>query len=277
MRVPLSTVTRTAPSERFAAVTTLLCDADGTLFDSEAPAFEASAGVTNDFLRSLGVTSSYTAEELRLATTGKNFRATAVDLCRLHEVEVSADDRPAGRAVLTPSLLEEWVQVERRTVTAHLAAALRRDAEVDARLRELASTYRLAAVSSSHTDRLHACFAATGMADLFPPSVVFSADDSLPQPRSKPDPAVYVLAGQRTGCAGPSGLALEDSATGAASAVGAGFPTIGVLQYVPLSERPARRVALVDAGVVDVVDSWTELTRLLAGADPKERHHARQT
>lgn len=272
----LSTFAGAAADERFAAVTTLLCDADGTLFDSEPPAFEASAGVTNDFLHSLGVTSSYTPERLRLATTGKNFRATAVDLCNLHGVDVSDVEPSAQHRVLTPTLLEQWVRTERRTVTAYLATALRRDARVDARLRELAARYRLAAVSSSHTDRLHACFTATGMADLFPAEAVFSADNSLPVPCSKPNPAVYLLAGEQMGCAGPSGLAVEDSATGAASAVAAGFPTIGILHYVPLLERPARRTELREAGALDVVDSWTDLARLLVTATSKEQHHARQ-
>lgn len=244
-------------------MTTLLCDADGTLFDSEGPAFEASAVVTNDFLRSLGVAAAYTAEELRLSTTGKNFRATAVDLCRLHGVPV-ADHTSGARPVLTPALLDEWVRTEQRAVGAHLATALPADSDVTSCLAELAERYRLAAVSSSHTARLRACFEATGIDGHFPREAVFSAEDSLPAPRSKPDPAVYVLAGERMGCTGVSGLAIEDSATGAQSAVAAGFRTLGILHFVPPEERDDRRAALVSAGVEDVVDSWRALTRLLS-------------
>ena len=50
-----------------AAVTTLLCDADGTLFPSEEPAFAASAGVVNEVLGSLGLPGTYDGEELRRA------------------------------------------------------------------------------------------------------------------------------------------------------------------------------------------------------------------
>ncbi len=64
----------------------LLCDADGCLFPSEEPAFVASADVTNAFLDRLGLTVRFGAEELRLATTGKNFRTTAVDLAVAHGV-----------------------------------------------------------------------------------------------------------------------------------------------------------------------------------------------
>ena len=63
-----------------AGTTTLLLDADGNLVPSEEPAFVASADVTNAFLAELGVDRRFTAEQLRLATTGKNFRTTAVDL-----------------------------------------------------------------------------------------------------------------------------------------------------------------------------------------------------
>jgi len=41
----------------------LLCDADGCLFPSEEPAFEASAIVTNEFLAEVGATRRFTAEE----------------------------------------------------------------------------------------------------------------------------------------------------------------------------------------------------------------------
>ena len=62
-----------------AAIEYLLCDADGNLFPSEEPAFDASVIVTNQFLQRFGLPGDRSAEELRVATTGKNFRSTAVD------------------------------------------------------------------------------------------------------------------------------------------------------------------------------------------------------
>jgi hypothetical protein len=99
--------------------TVLLCDADGNLFPSEEPAFVASADVTNAFLAQFGVERSFTAEELRLATTGKNFRTTAVDLAIIHGVPVEeslaawhpdAVTAAPGPGVLTAAALERWVQ-----------------------------------------------------------------------------------------------------------------------------------------------------------------------
>jgi hypothetical protein len=71
----------------------VLCDADGNLFPSEEPAFVASADVTNRFLAAHGIPQRFTAEELRLATTGKNFRTTAVDLATAAGVPVADLDR----------------------------------------------------------------------------------------------------------------------------------------------------------------------------------------
>jgi hypothetical protein len=51
----------------------LLLDADGSLFPSEAPAFDASAHVTNRFLAELGIQTTYTPQRLLATTTGKNF------------------------------------------------------------------------------------------------------------------------------------------------------------------------------------------------------------
>ena len=100
------------------AVRVLWCDADGNLFPSEEPAYEASAQVTNDFLTTMGVAARYTAEELRLGYTGKNFRTTAAALCAEHGAELPA------------SVLEEWVRREAELVTDHLGRTLTPDPDV---------------------------------------------------------------------------------------------------------------------------------------------------
>ncbi|MFL5846377.1 MAG: HAD family hydrolase [Solirubrobacteraceae bacterium] len=235
-------------------VTTLLCDADGNLFPSEEPAFVASAEVTNRCLRALGVDRSFEPEELRLATTGKNFRTTIADLAR----EAGAEDR------LTPDVLEEWVAEERRAVTDYLGATLVPDPAVAEPLRRLSERFALAAVSSSAVGRLGACFAATGLDVLFPPELRFSAEDSLPVPTSKPDPAIYTFAAERLGVGPRCAVAIEDSVPGAQSAVAAGFTTIGNLVFVRPEEREEREAQLRATGVEDVIGSWEELEELLA-------------
>lgn len=257
--------------------TALLLDADGNLFPSEEPAFVASAEVTNAFLERLGLSVRFDAEELRLATTGKNFRTTAVDLAVAHGVPVdgSLAARHPGAvtsgavtrgAVLTAELLEEWVQEEKRQVTRYLGQVLRPDPSVREPLTRFAERYQLAAVSSSATARLAACFTATGLADLLPRHRRFSAEDSLPVPTSKPDPAVYLFACDRLGIRPGQAVAVEDSVPGAQSAVAAGIPTIGNLQFVQPPERDERQAQLREVGVDAIVTSWSEVEQLLAPA-----------
>jgi beta-phosphoglucomutase-like phosphatase (HAD superfamily) len=266
-----------------APITTLLCDADDNLFGSERPAFDASTEVTNRFLARFGVTAPLSSEELRKRAVGKNFRTTALDLavqCEVPLDQALAEGRPAavvasdsdvshGNA-LTADELEKWVLQEREQVTAHLAVTLKADPEVLEPLRNLASHYALAAVSSSASQRLRACFTATGIDSLISEAVTFSAEDSLPVPTSKPDPAVYLHAGQVLGVQAHQGLAIEDSVAGVSSAVAAGYATIGNLMFVLPDERQSRRGELIDAGAVAITDSWRGIADalLMSAATP---------
>ncbi|RBY86972.1 HAD family phosphatase [Blastococcus sp. TF02A-26] len=237
------------PDDVVAGLDALLCDADGNLFPSEEPAFVASADVTNRFLASLGSAQRFTAEELRLATTGMNFRTTSRRLA----VEAGVPDAD----------IEPWVVEEKRAVTAYLGEVLRPHEETTAAVTELARYLRPAVVSSSALTRLDACFRATGLDGVLPPEARYSAEDSLPVPTSKPDPAVYLHACERLGIAPAAGLAVEDSVAGTLSAVRAGCPTVGNLLFVQPQERAEREAALREAGALTVVGSWRELADLL--------------
>ena len=234
-----------------AAVTTLLCDADGTLFPSEEPAYAASADVTNRFLAGLGAERAFAPDELQRMTNGKNFRAAAAELAAGYRRELTRAD------------LEDWVAEEKDVVTAHLRTVLRPDPAVRGPLERLSARFSLAAVTSSASSRLAACLEATGLAPLFDPGHRFSAEDSLAEPTSKPDPAVYEYAGATLGAGPAEAVAVEDSVNGALSAVAAGYPTIGILQFVPDADRGARAEALHEVGVAAVVESWADVARLL--------------
>jgi beta-phosphoglucomutase-like phosphatase (HAD superfamily) len=240
------------PAAVRAGLQVVLCDADGNLFPSEEPAFAASADVTNRMLASVGGSGRFTGEELRRATTGLNFRTTARTL-------IDRDGLPMPD-------LERWVAEEKRVVTAHLGRTLQPDPRVLGPLTVLAGRYRLAAVSSSALSRLDACFRATGLDALIGPALRFSAEDSLPVPASKPDPAVYRHACERLGIPPAAGLAVEDSVAGVRSAVAAGCPTVGNVTFVPAAERFQRAAELREAGVLAIVPSWSRLAELLAPA-----------
>ncbi len=232
-------------------IRTLLLDADGNLFPSEEPAFVASTQVINRMMERLGSSKRYEAEELRVATLGKNFRTTAIDLAA------------AAGTVLDPDELEHWVAEEKREVTEHLRRTLKPDPEIVAALARMSEDFELAVVSSSALSRLDACFEVTGLTELLPPTRRFSAEDSLPEPTSKPDPAVYLFAAERLGIQPDEGLAVEDSVTGAKSAVAAGLQTLGNLRFVAPDEQQARIRDLEAAGVSAIVSSWNEVETLL--------------
>ncbi len=238
-------------SAALADVRVLLCDADDCLFASEEPAFAASTAVTNDLLADLGIDKRFTPDELRSTAVGKNFRATALELAATYGV------------VLEPEELERRVAIERREVSAHLSRVLEPDPAVGEPLAELGLRFDLAVVSSSALARLDVCFEATGLAGLFPADVRFSAEDSLPIPTSKPDPAVYAFAGEQLGGGDGETLAVEDSVVGVRSAVAAGFQTIGNVLFVAPPEREERIAALRECGAAVVVESWWELLELL--------------
>jgi beta-phosphoglucomutase-like phosphatase (HAD superfamily) len=227
----------------------LLCDADGNLFPSEGPAFAASAVVTNRLLESLGIEQRYEPEELRELGIGRTFRMNAAALAAAHGTAVAADE------------LEAWVREENAAVTEHLAQVLRPDPDVREPLLRLAGSFELAAVSSSSLTRLDACFRATGLAELFPPPRRFSAEDSLPAPKSKPAPDVYLCALEALGAAPDDALAVEDSVAGVTSARAAGIETVGNVGFVPQTERGAHAAALSAAGARSIVAGWVELER----------------
>jgi len=234
--------------------TTVLLDADGTLFPSEEPAFAASAEVVNQALASAGLTAAYDGEELRRAASGRNFRGLVPDL-------LSA----AGRR-LPDDELERWVAREAEMVTGHLRAVLRPHREVTAELTRISGFLGLGLVSSSALARLEACLDVTALAELLPPQRRFSAQDSLPTPTSKPDPAVYRLALARLGLGAEEAVAVEDAASGVRSAVAAGITVVGITAFVPEDERLVRAADLRAAGAVTVVQGWGELADLLTPA-----------
>ena len=232
-------------------VEALLCDADGNLFPSEEPAFVASTEVTNRLLERLSLEIRFSPGELRLRALGRNFRATALDIAAEHGLALQAED------------LEPWVVEEKARVTAYLGAVLEPDRRVLDPLTRLARRFSVAAVSSSALSRLDACFRATGLEELFPPEVRFSAEDSLPRATTKPDPAVYLHALGQLGLAPGQALAIEDSVAGVQSAVGAGIKTFGNVVFTPPGERSGRELELLEAGAAAVVASWSQLEGLL--------------
>jgi HAD superfamily hydrolase (TIGR01509 family) len=115
--------------------------------------------------------------------------------------------------------------------------------QVDARpgaaelVRRLRGRVRLGLASNSPRFLVDAALASSGFGDAF--DAVVSADDVA---HHKPAPDLYLLACERLGVAPAEALALEDTASGIASAKAAGLACIAVPQFVETDVAAADRV-----------------------------------
>jgi beta-phosphoglucomutase-like phosphatase (HAD superfamily) len=118
--------------------------------------------------------------------------------------------------------------------------------------------FQLAVVSSSALRRVRASIEKVGQDKYFNPDHVFSAATSLPQPTSKPNPAIYLHALKVLGKTAEECVAVEDSKSGATAAFRANIKTIGYTgSYEPEKEAEMRKV-LQDAGCVVIMSHWNE-------------------
>ena len=134
--------------------------------------------------------------------------------------------------------------------------------------------YKMAVVSSSALSRVHASLEKVGADKYFRREDVFSAASSLPEPTSKPDPAVYLHACERLAVRPEECVAIEDSKSGATAAKRAGIPLIG---YVgPYEEEGGERekmekVLREECGAVVVMKHWREFWDALKVVEAKQK------
>jgi HAD superfamily hydrolase (TIGR01509 family) len=95
----------------------------------------------------------------------------------------------------------------------------------------------LALASNSPRSLVDAALVSAQMADTF--AVIVTSDDVE---HSKPAPDIYLLVCERLGLAPADVLALEDSASGVASAKAAGLTCIAVPQFVETDVAAADRI-----------------------------------
>lgn len=105
---------------------------------------------------------------------------------------------------------------------------------------------RLALVTNAPRENATAILRAIGLEDVFEAEIL-SEEVGV----GKPDPAPYRAALECLGVAADEAVAFEDSASGIASALGAGVPTVGVAS----TQKPERLEAL---GVELVVHDFTD-------------------
>ena len=121
-----------------------------------------------------------------------------------------------------------------------------------------------AIVSSSATHRLQVCLECTGQNEYIQASSVFSASDSMGEPKSKPDPAIYLFALKRLDLKAEDTIAVEDSLSGCQSALAAGIRCLGFTGALNHDKKGRRKEQLLEVGAFEVVDSLADVERFLA-------------
>src|ERR671932_231519 len=234
----------------------VLFDHDGTVVDSETIALKSAWRLTNEVAREFPGAQHYQLEDFVKSFAGKPYREI---LKQIYPDSVTTlNERDIDRLVAQ----EEKRAIERLSVE---AKATEGTPEVLSYLSD--DGFEFALVSNSSLDRLSACLTAASLTNYFPSERIFSAHDSLPVPRPKPLPDIYLHAVKCLDAEVSSCVAVEDSLSGVRAAVAAGIgEIIGYVggTHISEDERRSRADALVSAGAQKVIERMHDIIGLLS-------------
>lgn len=232
----------------------LFFDCDNTLAQTEGLAFTVTAGLVNELMDRKGIKERYTGEKLIAFFLGQTFKGMMPLLAEKHKFS------------LTPEDIAHFIQREEDAVIGVIKEKGKPcvgSMEVLEKLRA-DGRYSMAVVSSSTTRRITATLKKTNQLQYFATDQIYSAQTSLPKPKGKPEPDIYLHALKELGVKAEECLTVEDSRVGVIAAMEAGIPCIG---YVGCYTTKPKQVQLesdfADLGVVATMYSWTEYEAIL--------------
>lgn len=217
-------------------------------------AFEACADLANEILEKRGIPDRYTGSELIKDFVGQNFRGMMISLQAKYKFELAKDE------------LEAYVKEEETKVIAKLNEKAQPCVGVNEELDKVFASqkYGLAVVSSSAFRRVQASIKKVGQDKYFDPNLIFSAASSLAKPTSKPDPAIYLHALDVCKKQAQETVAVEDSKSGALSAIRAGIPVIGYVgSYGDDDKKLEMAQQLEGLGAQVIMKDWAEFQKCL--------------
>lgn len=235
-------------------ITGIFFDCDNTLVLSEELAFEACADLANEILEKRNIPDRYTGAQLIQDFVGQNFRGMMISLQAKYKFEMSKEE------------LEEYVIKEEDEVIGKLNEKAQPCVGANEQLKEIfeSKKYDLAVVSSSALRRVKASIKKVGQDKYFDDNLIFSAASSLPKPTSKPDPAIYLHALEVCKKKPEEVVAIEDSKSGALSAIRAGIPVIGYVGSYPGDEKKLEMSQrLEELGAKVIMKDWSEFKKCL--------------
>jgi HAD superfamily hydrolase (TIGR01509 family) len=212
-------------------------------------AFEACADLANEILEEYNIPDRYTGDMLIKDFVGQNFRGMMASLQTKYGFEIEQ------------SKLEGYVKKEEDKVIAKLEAKAKPCVGASEELEKLYASkkYGLAVVSSSALRRVRASIEKVDQAKYFDHDKVFSAATSLEKPTSKPDPAIYLHALEKVGKTAAETIAVEDSKSGALSAIRASIPVIAYVgSYNGEETQKEMAEKLTELGAKCVMYHWSE-------------------
>lgn len=236
-------------------ITELLFDCDNTLVLSEELAFEACADLANEILERQGIPDRYTGSQLIVDFVGQNFRGMMVSLSAKFNF------------TLEPEEFEKYVKEEENRVIAKLQESAQPCVGATEELEKLykSEKYGMAVVSSSALRRVVASMKKVDQEKYFPKDHIFSAATSLDTPTTKPDPAIYLHTLKVLGKEAGECVAIEDSKSGALSAIRAGIPVIAYVGcYRGAQKQSEMAKVLLDQGCKVVMRDWSEFEKCIA-------------
>lgn len=232
---------------------TILFDCDDTLVNSEIIAMGVAIDIIADEIQKQKPTTEIDRPSFVRYYAGWHFHTMMQDMGNQFglDLKVTEDlDR-----IKTTRTLDALQHV---TETVGTGAALQRLHK---------SGTQMAVVTSSEFNRVNLCLEQTGLDAFFSADRKFSAHDSLPQPKHKPDPAIYQYALNQLGIENPQDtVAIEDSLSGVKSAVQANIPVIGFVGSDLLSSslKSTQADKLLRNGATIVISHMDDLEAAIA-------------
>ncbi|KAJ9638540.1 hypothetical protein H2204_004311 [Knufia peltigerae] len=224
-------------------------DCDNTITLSEYLTMDTTAELVNEILEEYGKSERYTKETLIAKYLGYSFRKMLPEICQEHGIQMSK-----GGLLYYGNVEEEHVITTFRARGQPCAGAL----EVIQALYNRGE-YTLAVVSSSALGRIKAQIETIGAAKYFEEYCIFSAQNSMSAPKSKPDPSIYIHAMEKLGAKPHECLAIEDSVSGCQAAIRANIPTIGYVgAYKTEGPKEVMKETLKRAGCCVVMREWKD-------------------
>lgn len=238
----------------------VIWDCDGVLVDSEIIAMRVAGEVINDELKRLG-RDTLDVDQFIVDYAGGHFSQMlkayniTEDLDRIDAIKVRRTIDELTSRVETFNLLPEALQ-----------AAQQRN-------------MKQAVATSSELNRVLPCLEKHNLTSFFTNEAlphIYSAVNSLPVAKPKPDPDVYQLALQQLGVLPEEAVAIEDSVSGVKSAIAAGLQVIGYVggSHIPVSSRQQHAEKLKSYGaavVIDSYESFVDAVKLLEWSNEGER------